>query len=302
MADFSAAECLVICGSLVLVALLLAEILDWSQFFPPSEIRSTLAFEFGYADHNGPHTWKMLYPLSRGSNQSPINITTRLATVVQPCESLKWNGYNARSSSMKMINDGNSVIICGSWPEDSKPCLEDGPFHHVYDFHSMIFHWGPSDDEGSEHTLDFVRYPMEMQMVHVKRGFKSPTDAIVLGAKDGMVIVSCFFQIGNGDNPYLDHIVTNLWRVACPNTKTAIPAFPLEWILPTFPKNYYTYFGSLTQPPCNEIVTWIIHPEPIAISGNQMAEFRKVHSIEGPLLLNSRPVQKLNDREIYYHG
>jgi len=58
-----------------------------------------------------------------------------------------------------------------------------------------MFHWGPSNEEGSEHTLDYVRFPMELQIIHVKRGIKSPTDAIALGTKDGIAITSFFLQV-----------------------------------------------------------------------------------------------------------
>lgn len=80
-------------------------------------------------------------------------------------------------------------------------------------------------------------------------------------------------QITNADNPYLDHIVTNLWRIIRPGSKVHIPPFPLEWIFPTFERNYYAYSGSLTRPPCSEIVTWIIQPEPIAISSDQVKHY-----------------------------
>jgi len=32
-----------------------------------------------------------------------------------------------------------------------------------------------------------------------------------------------------------------------------------------------------------------------------MEKFRKICSVEGPLLLNCRPVQPLNDRDVYFY-
>jgi len=94
--------------------LLLTEILDWTQLFTWMEdavihldYRSP-AFSFGYAHQNGPHTWKDLYPESTGSSQSPINITTRLAVVVQPSEPLRWSNYNSEPLSMTIANDGHT--------------------------------------------------------------------------------------------------------------------------------------------------------------------------------------------------
>lgn len=41
------------------------------------------------------------------------------------------------------------------------------------------------------------------------------------------------------------------------------------------PKNidvFYTYKGSLTTPPCNEVVTWVIFPKPVPISFTQVLQ------------------------------
>ena len=35
---------------------------------------------------------------------------------------------------------------------------------------------------------------------------------------------------------------------------------------------YWTYPGSLTTPPCNESVTWILFKEPIEISAEQVTQ------------------------------
>ncbi|XP_018402715.1 PREDICTED: carbonic anhydrase 1-like, partial [Cyphomyrmex costatus] len=302
MLDLSLVECMVACSSVLLMVLLLTEILDWTQLFAwmENDYRSP-AFSFGYAHQNGPHTWKDLYPESTGSNQSPINITTRLAVVVQPSEPLRWSNYNSGPLSMTITNDGHTVILRGFWTSTTWPQLQGGPLTDTYDFFNVLFHWGPSNEEGSEHTLDYVRFPMELQIIHLKHGLKSPTDAIALGVKDGIAITSFFLQINDTDNPYLDHIISNLWRIICPGSKVYIPPFPLEWIFAPFDRNYYTYSGSLSQPPCSEVVTWIVQQEPIAISSSQIEKFRKLCSVEGPLLLNCRPVQPLNDRDVYFY-
>ncbi|XP_024946140.1 carbonic anhydrase 1 [Cephus cinctus] len=303
MSEFSLPEFLVICGSVLLIALLLTEMVDWSQLFLSANNHRPSGdhiLPFGYASHNGPHTWKKTYPHSGGSNQSPINITSRSAIVVQLSEPLKWSGYRTQPVFMTMANDGNSVSVCGFWPRGIQPCIQGGSLCSAYDCHSMVFHWGPSDNEGSEHTIDYVRYPMEMQMVHLRRGVNENRTNI-MDTRESILIISYFFEITNVDNPYLDHVITNLWRVTNPGTRVYIPPFPLEWIFPPFEKNYYSYSGSLTQPPCSEVVIWIIQPETIAVSSSQVAQFRKICSTDGPMRLNSRPVQKLNDRDVYFH-
>ncbi|XP_003699158.1 carbonic anhydrase 3-like [Apis florea] len=302
MINISVSEFMILCSSVLLIFLLLTEVLDWTQLFPWAEECNFPRYTFGYADRNGPHMWKMLYPDSNGSNQSPINVATRLAVVVQPSEPLRWTGYDKGPLSMTITNNENNVVLNTMWSSSTRPYIQGGCLTNVYDICSMVFHWGHSNDEGSEHTFDYVRFPMELQVWHIKRGFNSLLDAITAKENDGILIVSFFFQITNADNPYLDHIVTNLWRIIQPGTKVHIPPFPLLWIFPTFERDYYTYNGSFTQPPCSEIVTWILQPEPIAISSSQVAQFRKICSQDGPILFNCRPVQQVNERSVYFYA
>ncbi|PSN55759.1 Carbonic anhydrase 1 [Blattella germanica] len=118
----------------------------------------------------------------------------------------------------------------------------------------MMFHWGPCDSEGSEHTLDNKQYAMELQMIHVKKGYSCPMDVIA-----------------PVDNPLLDQVVNNIFRITQPGNTVAINPFPLTWIYPSFACNYYTYYGSMTQPPCSEAVIWIIQPEGLAVSTRQVS-------------------------------
>ncbi|KOX74526.1 Carbonic anhydrase 3 [Melipona quadrifasciata] len=277
MINIAVSEFMIICSSVLLIFLLLTEVLDWTQLFPWVENECNFpSFAFGYTDRNGPHMWKLLYPDSNGSNQSPINVTAQLAVVVQPSEPLRWNGYDKRPLSTIMANNGNNAItrslvtVNTMWENSNRPYIEGGCLTSIYDLYSMVFHWGQSNDEGSEHTLDYMRYPMELQVWHIKRGLDTLLDAIAAKESDGILIVSFFFHITNADNSYLDHIITNLWRIVKPGTKVHVPPFPLLWIFPYFETDYYTYNGSLTQPPCSEVVTWILQPEPIAISSSQV--------------------------------
>ncbi|XP_043479633.1 carbonic anhydrase 1-like [Leptopilina heterotoma] len=302
MIDPTLPEFLVGVGIFLLFVLLLSEIVDGVDMFSMESCGYSNSISFGYDNENGPHKWKLLFPESDGCSQSPINIVTRLAVVLQSSEPLKWSGYRSQPTSMSLENDGNSVMVTGVWSGGAVPNVTKGPLNDTYNFHSMIFHWGPANDEGSEHTMDYIKYTMELQMVHVKKCYTSPKDPSLLHTRDAVAIISYFLQITNVDNPYLDHIVTNLWRITKTGTKVSIPPFPLEWLYPPFECSYYSYNGSLTQPPCTEMVTWIIQPEPIAVSSFQVAQFRKIRSVNGNrILLNTRPVQKLYDREVYFY-
>jgi carbonic anhydrase len=57
-------------------------------------------------------------------------------------------------------------------------------------------------------------------------------------------------------------------------------------------RDYYTYMGSLTTPPCTENVLWMVFKNPIPVSQEQVGIFARLYPN------NARPVQPVNDRLI----
>ncbi|XP_043271303.1 carbonic anhydrase 1-like [Venturia canescens] len=295
MSDFTLPEFFVICGSAILTTFLIFEIFEWTKNFGSFESKKSMS-TFGT-----PSAWKCLYSEHRyGEEESSVNIKTSLAVVVQSSEPLKWNGYSSKPVIVTMANDGNTVTVSGFWTPDLRPNITGGPLSEVYDFHSMIFHWGPTDKDGSEHSLDDVTYPLELQMIHMKHNFHSPFDAIVLGEKHGVAIVSILFQISEADNKFLDHVVNNLCRIPSPGSKVCVAPFALSGFFPLFEKHYYSYSGSMAQESSNELVTWIVQPEPVNVSPSQMKKFRSVQLTEVPAVLDGKLFERQNERDLYY--
>ena len=64
-------------------------------------------------------------------------------------------------------------------------------------------------------------------------------------------------------------------------------------LLPAAAKRpYYTFLGSLTEPPCTEGVLWLVLKSPIQVSKEQLADFSAVSRN------NARPVQPANGRVV----
>ncbi|KAK7505192.1 hypothetical protein BaRGS_00003354 [Batillaria attramentaria] len=66
---------------------------------------------------------------------------------------------------------------------------------------------------------------------------------------------------------------------------------------------YYQYFGSLTSPPCTEVLNWIVMKEPIRITRDQLEflqNFRSFAETGAPVRRfgNSRPIQPRNGRTV----
>ena len=57
---------------------------------------------------------------------------------------------------------------------------------------------------------------------------------------------------------------------------------------------YYAYQGSLTTPPCSEVVRWLLLDTPVALSADQIAAYTKLY--DG----NARPVQPLGKRDLLH--
>ncbi len=57
-------------------------------------------------------------------------------------------------------------------------------------------------------------------------------------------------------------------------------------------REYFTYMGSLTTPPCSEEVMWIVVKEPLRLSAQQIEIFARLYP------MNARPIQPKYDRLI----
>jgi carbonic anhydrase len=66
--------------------------------------------------------------------------------------------------------------------------------------------------------------------------------------------------------------------------------------------SFRSIVGSLTTPNCSPSVTWVIFPDPIPISLNQISRFRSlpIHGIENSILVdNYRHLQPIGKRKIF---
>jgi len=55
-------------------------------------------------------------------------------------------------------------------------------------------------------------------------------------------------------------------------------------------RTYYRYSGSLTTPPCAEVVNWLLLTDPITVAQADIDAFGKLYA------MNARPAQKPNRR------
>ncbi|RLU21836.1 hypothetical protein DMN91_006212 [Ooceraea biroi] len=249
----------------------------------------------------GPSHWGDSYNTCIGKHQSPINIEEHNVKNIS-LPSLKLVGIDNPCSSF-VTNNGHTVMLKTN--ESKAATLYGGPLgNNIYVFEQLHFHWGENDREGSEDLINNHSFPMEMHAVFYKEDYKSMDEA--LKHHDGLTVLAYLYEVNPKPNPVYESIIEVLPDVeAVGKEKTLKEPLLLERLLVpdiTTMQNYFTYNGSLTTPPCLEIVTWIDFKTHQQLSHEQLAAFRDLRTPEGNKLThNFRPVQPLEDRIVFHN-
>jgi carbonic anhydrase len=214
---------------------------------------------WGFAGDIGPNTWGSLSEAyaacGTGTQQSPINLTAPVEADA-PAVQIHW-----RSMPLKVENNGHTIEVV---TEAGSFLMLDGVRFNFAQFH---FH------HLSEHVVEGEPFPMEVHFVHQSEA-------------GNLAVLGVFFMVGES-NPALEPIWANMPKTKGEATATTVIR-PIE-LLP-YDEATYRYAGSLTTPPCSEIVSWIVYKEPVEISAEQLKAFADLFPN------NARPIQMPNRR------
>ncbi|XP_007567922.1 PREDICTED: carbonic anhydrase 15-like [Poecilia mexicana] len=221
--------------------------------------------------HCDPYSWGDSFPschplLER--HHSPINLDHQLVRN-DSLGPLHLEGFDAvQPGHWTLENDGHSVLL----QVGSGMAVSGGGLPDVYHTIQLHFHWGGLATNGSEHTVDGRRYPMEMHIVNMKS--IHPNESAALDDPTGFAVLGFFIDVVYADNVHFGHISQKLSSVAYRGQTTKVKPFPLLSLLPKHNMSqYYRYSGSLTTPPCSQAVVWTLYEVPILISWSQLAQF-----------------------------
>jgi carbonic anhydrase len=253
---------------------------------------------WGYGPENGPSHWAKDFPSAAGIRQSPIDIKTHDAHYDSALNIHPLKVQYNEGKDFNIANNGHSLVISRKASEGSH--LSGGPLDHDhnYRFEQFHFHWGKTSANGSEHLLDGKAFPAELHLVHWNTDlFDSFGEAAT--SKNGLAVLGAFVKIG-GESAGLKTITGFTSQVQNVGDKQDLKIpFNLTSMLPTNTKDYWTYDGSLTTPPCSESVTWFVFKEPIHATENQMQKLRALKSNAGECIVdNYRPVMDLGGRTV----
>ncbi|MEJ1284227.1 carbonic anhydrase 5a mitochondrial [Cricetulus griseus] len=178
--------------------------------------------------------------------------------------------------------------------------ISGGPLGNHYRLKQFHFHWGATDEWGSEHMVDGHAYPAELHLVHWNSmKYENYKEATV--GENGLAVIGVFLKLG-AQHEALQRLVDVLPGVKHKDTQVAVGPFDPSCLLPAC-RDYWTYPGSLTTPPLAESVTWIIQKMPIEVAPSQLSAFRTLlfsgHGEEEEAMVNNyRPLQPLMDRKV----
>lgn len=249
---------------------------------------------WSYGGRNAPNTWVHTYPRCGGFRQSPVALVTEKALLSTTCEPFEFINYDVPPSAMTVTNSGHSAQVNMA----INASVSGGKLPGEYIFSQLHFHWGATNTRGSEHTVDGVRFPAELHLVHYNRRYGSMGRA--LKHDGGLAVFSVLLKLSPLDNPFLKSIIDSLIKIGKPGESACTVPVPLQDFLPSTTENFFRYEGSLTTPPCTEVVVWTVFRKTISISSNQLEQFRQLVDAECcPLQDNFRDLQPLNGRQVY---
>nr|XP_003408421.2 carbonic anhydrase 3 [Loxodonta africana] len=249
---------------------------------------------WGYANHNGPDHWPELFPFAKGNKQSPIELHTK--DIKHDPTLSPWTASYDPGSAKTILNNGKTCRVVFDDTYD-RSMLRGGPLIGSYRLRQFHLHWGSSDDHGSEHSVDGVKYAAELHLVHWNPKYNTYGGA--LKQPDGIAVVGVFLQVGSEKGEF-QLFLDALDKIKTKGKETPFTNFNPSCLFPAC-RDYWTYQGSFTTPPCEECIVWLLLKEPITVSSDQMAKLRSLYSSPEneppvPLVRNWRPPQPLKGR------
>ena len=114
---------------------------------------------------------------------------------------------------------------------------------------------------------------------------------LVHKADDGSLAVVAVLMERGDENPFIQTLWNNMPLEKNVSVSPPAPIINPNSLLPAN-RNYYTYMGSLTTPPCTEGVLWLVMKQPVQVSQDQIAIFSRLYRN------NARPIQPAASRLI----
>ena len=217
---------------------------------------------WGYEGAGAPENWATLDPKNKmcatGERQSPIDIKDGIKVDLEPIK------FNYRPSTFRIVDNGHTVQVEVG---DNSISLT-GKTYELVQFH---FH------RPSEEKVNGQRFDMVAHLVHK--------------SDEGQLAVVAVLLERGSENPFIQTLWNNMPLEKNQPVSPPSQLVDLNALLPNS-RNYYTYMGSLTTPPCSEGVLWLVMKQPVQVSPDQVNIFSRLYKN------NARPIQPAGSRLI----
>jgi len=249
-----------------------------------------------------PAHWFTKYPSCGGQRQSPIDIVNPSIKADSSLAPLTFLNYSQHLDGLVLLNDGHSLRV--NLPATSNLRLSSPSLPAEYRLSQFHFHWP------SEHEFNGKRLPLELHLVHTNTKL---ADAQTTVDSTGLVVVAVTFNYNKQGADASDTLKALISKMGAVNAEgknvTLQNGLVLSHLLPQ-DLSYVRYGGSLTTPPCAEVVEFHILTHSLPITQSEVKRFQTLtHGVEvaenqeiEDQIHNDRPLQNLNGRALRLHG
>ena len=225
---------------------------------------SALHAHWAYEGESGPDKWGNLSAdystCAKGQRQSPIDIRDGIHVDLPTIK------FDYSPSMFRVLDNGHTIQVAVGGGSISVM----GKSYELVQFH---FH------RPSEERVNGQAYDMVAHLVHKSTEGK-------------LAVVAVLLETGKA-NPVIKTIWDYMPLERNDEVAPTDVAIDLNQLLPPPPsRNYFTYMGSLTTPPCSEGVLWMVLKEPMTVSAEQVSIFARMNRN------NARPIQPAYGRLI----
>jgi carbonic anhydrase len=217
---------------------------------------------WSYEGELGPANWAKINDdwakCGTGNRQSPIDLRDGMKVELEQIV------FDYKPSSFSVVDNGHTIQVT----------MTGGNYitimNRSYELLQFHFH------RPSEERINGKGFEMVVHLVH-------------RDAEGKLAVVAVLLERGKAQN-----VIQTVWNnLPLEKNDTITPSVVLDVneLLPA-KRDYFTYMGSLTTPPCSEGVLWLVMKQPMQASPAQMALFSRLYP------LNARPIQASSGRII----
>jgi carbonic anhydrase len=175
--------------------------------------------------------------------------------------------FNYHGTPLRETNTGHTILLS----------VRPGMFLEIPEKNRQVELQQAHFHSPSEHTIDGKHFPMEVHLVHAD--------------VDGFLTVVGVMVKEGEENPMLNRIWAFMPEHEGETSEAPVSVLEAGVLPPT--REYFTYNGSLTTPPCTEGVEWVVLRRPLTASAEQIERFKERVGSK-----TNRPIQPRNARVI----